>query len=110
MSKKSDLLGAFSEQLSKGTPNTPKAKKAPQKKKPVSKPKQAPERAKQSPVSFYQIDRNIIKEIQNIVEESTGDRINLSSAVRIALRSVNINREKLVDTYNKSKQSDGRRK
>jgi len=120
MGKKTDLLGAFSEQLNKGTPNNPteeiKEVARPQKsniqtpQKETTKKEPVTQRAKTKPISFYDTDLKIMRDIQEIIEESTGERINDSSAMRLALRSLNLNREKLTKTYAESKKSDGRRK
>ena len=123
MGKKEDLLGAFSKQIDKGTPNNPKVTESPKIALPnqqstdkISNQKKSTsttiskERAKTKPISFYDTDLKIIREIQEIIEEMTNERINDSSSVRLALRSLRVNRDKLVKSYLSSKKSDGRRK
>jgi len=68
------------------------------------------ERVKSKNLSLYSEDFKRIKDIQDIIYDSTGNLPNASLAVRIALRSCSLERTKLRSIYEEIKNQDSRTK
>ena len=110
--KTSSLLDQLGASMTKSTTPAAAPGKVPAKDSGVGKPQssKAIERAKVKNFSLYVEDLEKIKEIQSAIFDGTENFPNASLALRIALRSCELDRSKLLKIYEDIKNQDSRLK